>query len=168
MSSTDPLLGALANNGGPTQTFALLAGSPAIDGVTVNAPNSAPATDQRGVGRPQGVRYDIGSFEYDITPPDTTIDSAPPNPSNDNTPTFAFSGDDGMGSGIGVASFMCQMDSGGYSACAAPFTSSALLDGSHTFYVYAIDNAGNADASPASYTWTITIVFNLFLPLILR
>jgi CSLREA domain-containing protein len=63
MSGTDPLLGALANNGGPTQTFALLTGSPAIDGVTFNAPNSAPATDQRGVARPQGLRYDIGAYE---------------------------------------------------------------------------------------------------------
>jgi hypothetical protein len=66
MSSTNPLLGALANNGGPTKTFALLTGSPAIDGVTFNAPNSAPSTDQRGVARPQGVRYDIGSYEYDF------------------------------------------------------------------------------------------------------
>jgi CSLREA domain-containing protein len=63
MSSTDPLLGALVNNGGPTQTFALLAGSPAIDGVTFNAPNGAPSTDQRGFTRPQGVLYDIGAFE---------------------------------------------------------------------------------------------------------
>jgi len=63
MSNTGPLLGALANNGGLTQTFALLTGSPAIDGVTFNAPNSAPATDQRGISRPQGARYDIGSYE---------------------------------------------------------------------------------------------------------
>ena len=62
-SSTNPLLGALANNGGPTQTFALLTSSPAIDGVTFSAPNGAPSTDQRGVARPQGVRYDIGAFE---------------------------------------------------------------------------------------------------------
>ena len=63
MSSTNPLLGPLADNGGPTQTMALLSGSPAIDGVTFNSPNSAPATDQRGVARPQGSRYDIGAFE---------------------------------------------------------------------------------------------------------
>jgi CSLREA domain-containing protein len=63
MSSTNPSLGGLANNGGPTRTFALLSGSPAIDGVTFSAPNSAPSTDQRGVTRPQGVRYDIGAFE---------------------------------------------------------------------------------------------------------
>ena len=63
MSNTDPMLGALANNGGPTQTMALIVGSPAIDGVTDNSPNGAPATDQRGVARPQGAGYDIGAFE---------------------------------------------------------------------------------------------------------
>ncbi|MFI5181662.1 MAG: choice-of-anchor Q domain-containing protein [Thermoanaerobaculia bacterium] len=64
MSSVfDSLLGPLASNGGPTQTMALYTGSPAIDGVTYNSPNGAPATDQRGVARPQGARYDIGAFE---------------------------------------------------------------------------------------------------------
>ena len=44
-----PLLGPLADNGGPTQTHALLAGSPAVDA----ANNSGcPAADQRGVARP--------------------------------------------------------------------------------------------------------------------
>ncbi len=64
---TNPLLGALANNGGSTPTFALLTSSPAIDGVTFSAPNGAPSTDQRGVARPQGVRYDIGAFEGSAT-----------------------------------------------------------------------------------------------------
>jgi hypothetical protein len=45
----DPLLGPLANNGGPTQTLALLAGSPCL-GAGTSA--GAPATDQRGVTRP--------------------------------------------------------------------------------------------------------------------
>lgn len=67
MSSTNPLLGALANNGGPTQTMGLLVGSPAIDGVTWSPPNTSPTTDQRGVARPQRVRHDIGAFE--ATPP---------------------------------------------------------------------------------------------------
>jgi beta-glucanase (GH16 family) len=53
-------IGPLANNGGPTLTRALLAGSPAID-----AANDAlcPATDQRGVVRPQGAHCDIGAYE---------------------------------------------------------------------------------------------------------
>ncbi|MGA7991928.1 MAG: choice-of-anchor Q domain-containing protein [Thermoanaerobaculia bacterium] len=63
--NTNPLLGALANNGGPTQTQALLAGSPAIDAGTGAG---APAVDQRGVSRPQGAGYDIGAYEYQ--PPD--------------------------------------------------------------------------------------------------
>jgi hypothetical protein len=61
--NTNPLLGPLANNGGPTQTQALAAGSPAID----HADNSAcPATDQRGVARPfpAGGTCDIGAFEF--------------------------------------------------------------------------------------------------------
>jgi hypothetical protein len=57
----DPQLAAsLANNGGPTPTFALLPGSPAIDaGGSINAP----AVDQRGVSRPQNAGVDIGAFE---------------------------------------------------------------------------------------------------------
>ena len=58
----DPLLGALADNGGPTQTLALLPGSPAID-----AGNDVAGlvTDQRGTGFPRvlGARADIGAYE---------------------------------------------------------------------------------------------------------
>ncbi len=58
--NTDPLLGPLADNGGPTLTQALLPGSPAIDaGVAV----PGVTTDQRGVPRPQGIAPDIGAFE---------------------------------------------------------------------------------------------------------
>ena len=56
------LLGPLQNNGGPTQTMALLAGSPAIG----HADNAlAPATDERGVKRldEAGETTDIGAFE---------------------------------------------------------------------------------------------------------
>lgn len=55
--------GALANNGGFTQTHALLAGSPAIDAGTNTG---CPATDQRGVSRPQGTFCDIGSYEATV------------------------------------------------------------------------------------------------------
>jgi hypothetical protein len=56
--AADPRLGPLAANGGPTQTQALLAGSPAIDAAD---PAASPATDQRGVAR--GARPDIGAYE---------------------------------------------------------------------------------------------------------
>jgi hypothetical protein len=57
----DLFLGALADNGGPTWTHALLPGSPAIDASSGDCP--PPATDQRGVLRPQGAGCDIGSVE---------------------------------------------------------------------------------------------------------
>jgi len=62
----NPLLGPLADNGGPTQTLALLPGSPAIDAAN---PSNFPTTDQRGVTRPQGARADIGAFELVSTSP---------------------------------------------------------------------------------------------------
>jgi beta-glucanase (GH16 family) len=56
----DAGLGALADNGGPTLTHALLPGSPAIDAADASV---CPAIDQRGVARPQGAGCDVGSFE---------------------------------------------------------------------------------------------------------
>jgi hypothetical protein len=58
--NTNPLLGPLQDNGGPTFTHALLDGSPAID---AGANAGAPTTDQRGVTRPQGQYVDIGAYE---------------------------------------------------------------------------------------------------------
>ena len=57
----DPLLGSLQNNGGPTQTMALLAGSPAIN--AGSNPLVAGNTDQRGEMRIVSGTVDIGAFE---------------------------------------------------------------------------------------------------------
>ena len=58
---TDPKLGTLSNYGGFTQTIPLLPGSSAID---TGNDATCPATDQRGVSRPQGAHCDIGAFEF--------------------------------------------------------------------------------------------------------
>jgi hypothetical protein len=71
----DPGLGTLANNGGPSQTIALLTGSPAIDEGS-NALTVDPSTlqaltiDQRGLGFSRIVNntVDIGAFEFQTTP----------------------------------------------------------------------------------------------------
>lgn len=66
LPSTDPLLGPLADNGGPTHTHLLLAGSPAID---AGDNFSCTLQDQRGVARPQdgdgdGMAHcDLGAVE---------------------------------------------------------------------------------------------------------
>lgn len=68
ITSDDPRLGELADNGGGTQTVALGNGSPAIDAADPGGcadPSSGGmlTSDQRGVRRPSGGRCDIGAFE---------------------------------------------------------------------------------------------------------
>lgn len=69
--NTNPLLGPFQNNGGPTFTLALLAGSPAIN---KGANPLALAFDQRGPGfaRVVGAAADIGAFEVQAAPPSLT------------------------------------------------------------------------------------------------
>jgi len=65
---TDPMVGPLEDNGGPTLTHALLAGSPAID---AGGALDCPARDQRGAFRPADGNgddievCDIGTYEYE-------------------------------------------------------------------------------------------------------
>ena len=73
-TQSNPKLGPLASNGGPTPTMALLAGSHAID--LASAALCAP-TDQRGVTRPQSARCDAGAYEF--APPQITGTSAAAN-----------------------------------------------------------------------------------------
>ena len=86
----DPRLSALGSYGGPTQTFALLPGSPCLGAGTgqtaalTTAGVTIPTTDQRGVAVPQSGRYDVGAFEsrgftltaVGGTPQSTTVDTA--------------------------------------------------------------------------------------------
>jgi len=62
---SEPDLGALANNGGPTLTMALQPGSPAIN---AGSAMGAPVSDQRGLPRPQGPGVDLGAFEFQYLP----------------------------------------------------------------------------------------------------
>ena len=64
--SGDPMLGPLVNNGGDTETHALLPGSPAID--AISAISCTLPTDQRWAPRPVAqtsadIPCDIGAFE---------------------------------------------------------------------------------------------------------
>jgi hypothetical protein len=64
LQNTDPDLGPLVSNGGPTLTMALLTNSPAIDKIPSAA--SVP-TDQRGAPRPINGLSDIGAYEFGAT-----------------------------------------------------------------------------------------------------
>ena len=78
LNSTNPTLGPLQNNGGPTETFALLAGSPAIDRIPVASCTDQEATpepllvDQRLFARPDAANLstcDSGAYEFDAEQP---------------------------------------------------------------------------------------------------
>lgn len=70
--NTNPLLNPIADNGGFSQTFLPMAGSPALNAgqncvldlsCATNNPPVAVTTDQRGISRPQGAAVDIGAVE---------------------------------------------------------------------------------------------------------
>ena len=86
------------------------------------------------------------TWEIDTVAPDTTIDAQPDALAPAADATFKFSSEDG-------ATFECSIDAGTFASCASPFDASGLSDGSHVFSVRATDEAGNTDASPASFTW---------------
>ena len=71
----DPLLGALADNGGPTQTMMPGAGSPVLGAAN---PAGAPSTDQRGFTRTTNGRADMGAVERLGVPPAADPSQVPP------------------------------------------------------------------------------------------
>jgi hypothetical protein len=72
VTADDLNLGPLQDNGGPTMTHSLGAGSVAIDQIPeadcVDADGAPLTTDQRGVARPQGPACDVGAFELEVAP----------------------------------------------------------------------------------------------------
>ena len=141
----DPLLGPLQNNGGPTQTHALLPGSPAIDtgapaGCTKDVAAVTPLTiDQRGAPRPYpaGGRCDIGAFE--LRPPVTLdIDGS-------NTATKY----DALTDGLLAIRYMSgltgtALTTGALGATATRTDPAAYLDANR--WAFDIDGDGNVDA----------------------
>lgn len=89
-------------------------------------------------------------FTVDTTPPTTTIDSGPSGNTADGTPTFGFSSNESS------VTFYCSIDSKPATSCTSPLTTQLLGAGAHTFAVAAVDAAGNADASPATRSFTVT------------
>jgi hypothetical protein len=107
------------------------------------------ATDSEG-----NVDQSPASYRWTVEPPDTTapettIDSGPEASTTDTEARFTFSSDE-QG-----ATFRCSLDEGAFEACTSPHDVRALEAGQHRLRVEATDQAGNADESPASHTWTV-------------
>ncbi|SDU18316.1 parallel beta-helix repeat (two copies) [Jiangella alkaliphila] len=169
----DPRLLAIADNGGPTLTHALEAGSLAIDS------SAAPCTvvDQRGIDRPQNGRCDAGAFEFvgdpaavDDEPPETIFDYPEDGPFQDGLETmaFRFRGTDNQ-TAPEELNFGCRFieielteepepvppweptpPEEMWNGCSSPWSVPLPEEGLFRFEVRAIDRADNTDETPVS------------------
>jgi elongation factor P--beta-lysine ligase len=100
-------------------------------------------------GFPEGPPDAAASYSWrvDLTPPDTRIDSAPPARTSSRSATFVASSNDPE-----VFDYACRLDASAFVSCDSTRTFNDLAEGAHTFEVYAIDRAGNADPTPDRYT----------------
>lgn len=171
LEAVDPMLGPLANNGGPTPTHALPAGSPALD----RGKAFGSATDQRNLLRPVdfatignvegGDGSDIGAFELQASParpdvlvtpvaadrqaPNTRIVSGPPRNSFKRLAKFRFASSEPQ------SSFQCKVDKQRWRGCSNPFKRKVKAGAKHLFKVRAIDRFGNVDPTPARFGWRV-------------
>jgi hypothetical protein len=105
------------------------------------------ASNANGTGSPAGYTWTV-----DLTPPTATITSHPANPSPGTTVSFKYS------SNQGNSTFECRLSPTEASFTSCPKTGktySGLADGEYTFEVKAIDPAGNVQATPTAFPWTV-------------
>jgi hypothetical protein len=89
-------------------------------------------------------------WTVDTLAPTTTISQQPTSPSTSSSATFQFASNEPTG-----ATFQCSLDGAPAAGCTSPQTYNNLTNGSHTFSVYAVDQATNPDATPATASWTV-------------
>lgn len=83
-------------------------------------------------------------------PPETSIASGPASPTEETSASFAFTSDDA------AATFECSLDGAAFAACATPLLLDGVSVGEHALAVRAVDAAGQVDATPAEYAWTVS------------
>ena len=97
-------------------------------------------------------------WEVDTVPPETTITSTPPPLSNGFAASFSFASSEPF------SSFLCRLEEGPIQTCEPGRTYFNLADGPHLFRVWATDNAGNLDPSPAAHTFQVDTAFGDVFP----
>jgi hypothetical protein len=179
---SEPVANVAAGNFTPLRTNHIAGTSPAISSVTPSG--SAPSSTWTVTVATSGTTgADDGSIELDLTSRgaiqdgagnslstnslageayrfDTTAPASPANLHGPADPTSASDADPSTfswqaGSDAGdTARFLCRVDDGSYAACTSPKDYTGLGQGSHTFNVVAVDQAGN-QSTPATWTWSI-------------
>jgi hypothetical protein len=82
--------------------------------------------------------------------PDTVIDGGPPQQTTSRSAVFRFSARTAPAS-----SFECSVDYGTPARCKSPAQFGRLRPGEHVLTVAALSSAGDADPTPATFTWTV-------------
>jgi hypothetical protein len=108
------------------------------------------------------IPYDLDFETYvddtlsDSAAPDTNITGGLDGPTNDDTPTFTFSGSDDVTSSENLK-YAYKVDNGNWSSPSSDtsVTLPSQTEDTHTFYVKAIDEAGNEDDTPAEQSFTV-------------
>lgn len=106
------------------------------------------AVNQAGTPDPTPARSE---WTVDAQPPETNIETGPPDPSGQPSAEFTFSASEND------STFLCSLDGVRYEERSSPKRYGELPDGSHTLRVKAVDRAGNADPSPAECAWTVDV-----------
>jgi hypothetical protein len=89
------------------------------------------------------------AWTIDTLAPETTLTRGPPARDNSVMAEFTFRSNESN------ISFDCALDNAGYLPCNSGQSFGPVGDGAHSFAVRARDRAGNLDASPAVYAWSV-------------
>ena len=136
-------------SGSPVQTLnATAAGDGSWSATAATLPDGTYAAYAQQSGSAGTATSAVHTFTVVTQPPTTTITLGPPGNSGTGVASFSFS------SSAPGSTFQCQLDGGGWTACTSPQYYSGLSDGSHTFQVRSIDQAGNVGL-PATQTWSV-------------
>jgi hypothetical protein len=104
--------------------------------------NAAVPTETDCSGGGPGPGPGPGGGSGDTNPPETTITKAPDKVTEKAKAKVKFQSNEAG------SDFMCKLDKGTFKSCSSPFKKRIDL-GKHKFQVFAIDDAGNEDKSPA-------------------
>jgi len=101
---------------------------------------------------PTEFSWTVDNSLLDTTPPETTIESGPPDPSESSSAGFTYASNE-PGS-----SFECSLDGAPFTSCPPGGASySGLGNGPHSFQVRATDPSNNTDQTPAGYSFAVVL-----------
>ncbi len=124
-------------------------------GITLHSLSTGPHTFHVAAVDPAGnVQVPPASYSWTVesSPPVTTIDTKPDNPTANSTATFTYH------ASRPDTFFECSMDGSGFASCPTDgATYAGLANGPHTFRVRAIDSDNDVEANPPSYSFTVGV-----------